>query len=664
MRIRCLFGGRESMTSNIWRADIQGLRAIAVLSVVLYHGDSGWLPGGFIGVDIFFVISGYLITQILLKNIDGNTFSVVGFYQRRIRRLFPALFLVLGTCIFFGALLLDPTDFKELAVTTTSTVFFVSNLAFYKYSDYFSGSTELKPLIHTWSLAVEEQFYILFPIFLTLSCKYFRKWLTPILLTILLSSFVLSGLISTISPRAGFYFPFARAHELLMGAVVAASPGVLKGVGPRVRSVFSLIGLALISAALLLVDKDRFAFPGWIAAVPCFGTALVIEAGRHGETLAGALIKSPPLQLFGNLSYSLYLWHWPILVFGRHLHLRSLTPAESASAIIAAIIIAYLSWRFVETPFIRGAHRLPVISLAGVGMASATAISALIFFSDGWSTRFPQSALQYANARSNFSALRKECHISGTSIYEYNSTCVIGSQTAEIAVWGDSHGAELSFALSEALTENKTSIRQITASGCPPALDYARRDRPNCIAQNHITLQGLISDDSIHSVILTADIDGYPARDRAFVLNGLKRSISKLRAAEKDVVIITQIPHQPYNPPTALSLLELRQRNVLDWGISRLEADRIYGHLVDEERKIALSTDAKLVYSIGILCNARLCPAIGDDNSVLYFNHSHLSISGARLLVPEILSIIPRRESAPSTDEIGAGQIKAIDTKQ
>ena len=640
------------MSSSSWRKDIQGLRAIAIISVVLFHSGLSLLPGGFIGVDIFFVISGYLITQILLKENEVGTYSLLRFYQRRIRRLFPALLVLLAFCLIAGAQCLTPQDYRELALTAASTTVFISNFALLGVTDYFYGIPELKPLLHTWSLAVEEQFYIVFPILLALIWRFARQWLGVILGVLLIASFAFCVWMTAHNPRLAFYLPLTRAHELLIGAIVAASPGLFRNASPAMRGAMSVAGLALIAVSFLCINLDRFAFPGWVVAAPCFGTALVIASGRHQETFGGKLISSGPFQFFGALSYSLYLWHWPILVFARHSVLRPLTLLESAGAIAIATVIAYLSWRFLERPFIKGFSQLRVITVGAAGMATIAAVSALIYFGDGLPQRFKPSALQFAEARNDFSPLRERCHISGETVRAYNDTCVLGAHSAAIAVWGDSHGAELSVALLALPQFQNIGLRQITASGCPPALHYAYFDRPLCSAQNDRSLEGLTADASIRTVIMTANVYGYSRTSRSALMRGLEQAIGSLRSAGKDVLLVSQIPLQPYDPPSALSLLAKRNEDLSLWGLSRVQADRAYEHIISEEREIAIRTGAELIEPDSVYCNAVNCPAYWKDIGVMYFNAYHLSVSGARPLAQAVAARIRKRH--PHSQDVAA----------
>ena len=296
-----------------YRPDIDGLRAIAVLSVLAYHLRINMFRGGFVGVDVFFVISGYLISAIILKDIAAGTFSIVSFYERRVRRIFPALIaLFVGTTLLAYFFFL-PTELIGFAKSLLAALFSVSNFYFWRHSGYFSAPVDTKPLIHTWSLAVEEQFYIFLPIFLFLAHRFFPRRLRTSIVVIALGSFVLSAVGAYRDPTAAFYLPHTRAWELLLGVLISLDvfPAIR---GPVLRNVSTICGLGLISAAVFGFSAYT-PFPGIAALLPCVGAALIIAAGRSGNSLVGRMLSLKPMVFIGLISYSLYLWHWPIIVF-------------------------------------------------------------------------------------------------------------------------------------------------------------------------------------------------------------------------------------------------------------------------------------------------------------------------------------------------------------
>lgn len=313
--------GYVPFASSAYRADIEGLRALAVIPVILYHARL-FSPGGFVGVDVFFVISGYLITKIITSHLRCGHFTLAGFYQRRVRRIFPALFLMFAVSSAFAYLLLLPHELMQFGKSLIASAAFVSNVFFSSQSDYFDVASEQKPLLHVWSLAVEEQFYILWPlIVVALNKKAGEKGTLLFCVIVSFTSLLYGEYFVHQAPTAAFYLLPARAWELALGALLAMfiNFGWFRQTPRYVADIASIVGIALICVAIFSYD-EVMPFPGFAALVPCVGAALVIGAGESRTTLGGRLLSLPPFALIGRISYSLYLWHWPILVFS-HIYL-------------------------------------------------------------------------------------------------------------------------------------------------------------------------------------------------------------------------------------------------------------------------------------------------------------------------------------------------------
>lgn len=336
-----------------YRADIDGLRAIAILPVVFFHAGFGFAQGGFVGVDVFFVISGYLITSLVHREMLAGEFSLARFYERRVRRLFPALFAMLSACAVVAAWLLLPQDLRYFGGSLFATTLFSSNIFFWLEAGYFDVAAERKPLLHTWSLAVEEQFYLLFPFFLLLVLRYLPRRLVAVIGAVTVVSLLTSEWMLRNSDSAAFYLAPFRAWELGLGASLAL-------IAPRTRhdnryaEAFAWLGLALISASVAAFSWQT-PFPGLHALVPAVGAALVIWSGSRASTHAARILSARPLVFTGLISYSLYLWHWPLLVFARHFAIRELTAAERLGVLLASVVLAMASWRYIERPFRGGA---------------------------------------------------------------------------------------------------------------------------------------------------------------------------------------------------------------------------------------------------------------------------------------------------------------------
>lgn len=616
-----------------FRADIQGLRAIAVLSVVIYHAVPAALPGGFVGVDIFFVISGFLITGILVRELERGAFSVTGFYHRRIKRLFPALFAMLAAVLAMGAAILPPSEYMELARTTVSTVFFVSNIDFYALSGYFAGEAADKPLLHTWSLAVEEQFYIVYPLLLAAVWKWARAWLAPLAALGVLAAFAVSQWGAMEHRTAAFYLTPFRAFELGLGALVALWPLQLK---PVWRDAASLVGVAMMAAAFVALD-DSTPFPGLAALLPCAGAALVIAAGTGAPSAGGRMLSLPALTFFGAISYSLYLWHWPLLVFGRYAtDGTSLSPWHAAPLAALAVVLATLSWKFIEQPVLRArAPRGWVFGLGGLAMAGATAVAAAIYFADGAPGRFSPQAQRMFAAYEDFNRDRDRCHSDEDNPIPYDRNCLFGAEGASpvVAVWGDSAGAELVVALGEALAPRGQAAMQITSSACGPLWDYQLPERPTCAAHNRETLANLLADARIRTVVIALNFARYPTPEQPLVQEGYTRTVEALLAGGKTVVLAYPFPNPWFESPRELGLRAQLGRPLDTLGVPRAtyEADQ-HAALAFLDRLVA-RTGAVPFRQQDALCDATFCPVYREGVGVLYFNGNHISVTGARLVV-------------------------------
>ncbi|SMP00149.1 Peptidoglycan/LPS O-acetylase OafA/YrhL, contains acyltransferase and SGNH-hydrolase domains [Thalassovita litoralis] len=336
------------MTTPTYRPDIDGLRTLAIMPVILFHAGASWLPGGFVGVDIFFVISGYLISSLILREIQAGEFSFLRFYERRLRRIIPALLGVLFVTVAAFQFIALPDQAQSAAESGIAALLSLSNFWFWRESGYFAPAAELFPLLHTWSLAVEEQFYLIFPIVLIVFWK-LRLRIGMVLVLGALATFAIGLWLSFNKPSVAYYLLPARAWELLVGAVIAS--GVFPPVKtPALREALSATGLGMILLSIFTIRSDMI-FPGWVALLPCLGAAVVIHTGGQ-SWVANRILAARPMVFVGLLSYSLYLWHWPILAL---LRVRSgsihLDPTPAIGAVILTFLFAWLSWRYVESPF-------------------------------------------------------------------------------------------------------------------------------------------------------------------------------------------------------------------------------------------------------------------------------------------------------------------------
>jgi peptidoglycan/LPS O-acetylase OafA/YrhL len=503
-----------------YRPDVDGLRAIAVLFVLVFHASPNSLRGGFIGVDVFFVISGYLISSILFRSLQADRFSYVDFYARRIRRIFPALVLVLAGTMLAGSVLLFPDELRQLGKHVVAGVLFVSNLLLYTEAGYFDADAETKPLLHLWSLGIEEQFYIVWPIALALMWR--RRTIIPwAIVGLMLLSFAAN--IGTVveRPSFAFYMPMTRFWELLIGclaayhATVYAPSGAGTPLLPRGwRDAGSVLGLALIVAAAMLLS-DASTFPGWWALMPTLGTAMLIVVGPSALVNRWILSQRAMVSI-GLVSYPLYLWHWPVLLFWQDASGEALSRWEKLGAMALSLGLAFVTYRLVERPLRFGAHaRRAAIGLS-MGMVIA-ALCGLLLSAGSVGGRFQdreQFLAYFENgppehgyiARQDLERrFRLDCNF-----YDRNAKgpkasipadCHVHTQPYSVLLWGDSHAQHLRHGLQSQLPAD-VALMQVATAGCAPSLTDRQPDAlGSCNRSNRFALE-LIDARKPHTVVI------------------------------------------------------------------------------------------------------------------------------------------------------------------
>ncbi len=569
-------------TSLRYRADIDGLRAVAVVPVVFYHFGVRPFSGGFVGVDVFFVISGFLITGLIYAELGGGSFSILRFYERRIRRIFPALFAMIAAAIAVGLLVLFPHELMRLAQSAAATTVFGSNFDFWRQAGYFDVGANLKPLLHTWSLAVEEQFYVLFPALLYVNHSRRRAVLLGLVAVLGVISFVASLWAIGRSPTAAFYLTPFRTWELMLGAVLAlgAFPA------PKTRWLGEAVSLAGLGAIGWAVFSFTVAtpFPGANALFPCAGAAALIYAGSGENTWTRRLLASPPLVGIGLISYSLYLWHWPIHVFADYVAGGPAGAAETVLLIALSFALGFLSWRYVERPF-RGSAipRATIFRLAGVAVAATLLLSGLLFVLQGLPQRFaPDIRRIFAEGDDN-EPRRHECFNRIAADVAAGRICTIGDAHApapELPAVGRLPIPTRSF---------RRSRRRRAAPGaraCSSGMAAVRRSwryrsptsRRGAARQLNQAALDLLRRDKIGEVILDArwphydqgtgfgpdasqvghliDLDprgGHDADQHAGFARMLERTVRLLVAAHIKVVLVTPVPEPGFDVPQTLA---------------------------------------------------------------------------------------------------------------
>lgn len=435
------------MSSLPYRRDIDGLRALAILPVVFYHLGLGGFTGGYVGVDVFLVISGYLITSIIRREQQAGRFSFVDFWARRARRILPALFVMMAASLVIGWFLMAPRDYEELGRSVRYQTMFASNILFWKQDGYFDAASEFKPLLHTWSLSVEEQFYILFPLLLAAVSGRLLRWRLAILLAVLALSLAASVWAVNQRPGSAFFLLPMRAWELLAGAALALLPGASRGHSQWSLQLAATLGIAAILLPVFFYDSDT-PFPGLAALPAVLGTALLIWANGAGDTWVRRLLGWQPLVWFGLISYSLYLWHWPLYVFVQYHALETLGLPARLGLLAASIGLAALSLYYVEAPFRERklfAGRRQMLGAALCSLLLLGVVGQLVRHYDGVPSRLSEEALRYAKA-SKWRDGQTDCMFDKKALSQ-ESICRFPAELAAerplLVSWGDSHSAAL-----------------------------------------------------------------------------------------------------------------------------------------------------------------------------------------------------------------------------
>ena len=663
----------------LYRPDIDGLRAIAVALVVLTHAGVPGLGGGFVGVDVFFVISGFLITTILLREAQEGTYSLSRFYERRIRRIFPALATVLVATTLAGIYILTPDQLAAYGKSMMATMLFVSNFYLGMTANYFDPDAETQPLLHTWSLAVEEQFYIVFPIFLVALVRWFPRRVKATVWIMALLSFAACIVLTDRRPTMAFYLAPTRAWELLAGALLAIhAPRALPAGREWVPQGLGIAGLGLILAAGVGFSPAT-AFPGWAAALPVLGAVALILAGSlsasRGGGIATRLLSTAPMRGLGLISYSLYLWHWPVIVLLRFWAIDPPTPVQMTLAMVATVILSILSWKYVEQPF-RHAGRRPgrlrhPVLWAGAGCIIAIcALSALLFQTKGLPGRF--SAEEQRLLVEEIKDGKTPCD--EQTDWREIADCQIGAADApeSFLVWGDSHGRSLLPGLNEAMKLLDRRGRFVGIPGCLTLLGISRTNDPFpglCFPLGDHVLTILDQNPEIRTVYLVSRWSIYaqgtrfehsPTARRTTVVDAespgaslaenprafaraFERTIAEFRRRGLQVVVLNQIPDIGYHVSIA-SVMAARLDRDIDLRTSRAEYEAFQHSTAGIIRPYAARGEIALVPLEDLFCNAEICRITTRDGLPAYWDDNHVSRRGALELAPDLAELLRRAD--------------------
>jgi peptidoglycan/LPS O-acetylase OafA/YrhL len=618
------------------RDDIDGLRAVAVLAVIVHHVSARTLPGGFIGVDVFFVISGFLITSIILRDLGAGTFSFATFYERRVRRLLPNLTLLLLFCSCVAWVLLLPADFRNYSSSLFSTSVFTSNMFFWRDSWYFAAPSQTKPLLHTWSLAIEEQYYLLFPAVLWMLHRYAPKRIRAACTVGFLVSLAMSIWAVGNAPAAAFYILPSRAWELLLGSLLVV------GVLPTISSTHSLeliaaAGLIAIVAAAFGFDSAT-PFPGAAALLPCGGAALVIYAGAASHTtIVRRLLGWGPLVLIGLMSYSLYLWHWPLLAFARYYFLSEITPGATTLFVVISLIFAYLAWKFVERPVRSKALLAKRRDLAIVSGMSAAALLLFAYAgerSDGEPQRFAHvPIIDYDSVVADLGRDPAGCFVQASRRVSWNAEACThvpavgrsGSGSRRLFLIGDSFAAQFSGWL---VSSFPGTVVELTSASCPPLFDFTHDVHTQWCSAVNAARADALRRQHFTDVFLGA---WWGQTQNPAVMRALELTVHRaLDAGVARVVVLGTAPHFRDSP------LDIENRARV-FGRPRAdslptEAYTAYRATLD---RLSRLNGVKVLNVDELLCRAGKCPLMLDGQLLFVDGAAHLTRPGVRYVMTQ-----------------------------
>lgn len=616
-----------------YRPDIDGLRAVAVLSVLLHHLNASLFPGGFVGVDIFFVISGYLITSQVLGEIKDGTFSLKNFYRRRINRIVPALVGMIAAALVIGVFVLSPADLVRLARSAAFAMLGLSNIFFWReYGNYFSANASEAPLLHTWSLGVEEQFYVVWPLLVLLLARLRPQRYVGVLLAFLVvAAIATSELAVWTLLSASYYLLPSRFFELLMGGLLAHVAARKQPGSSMASGACAVAGFTLIGASIFVLSKSS-PFPGVHAFWPCLGASLLIWAGRTKHAISG-ILGNRPMVFIGLISYSLYLWHWPLIAYLNYTNVAINLPNGLAVA-AAAVLLAFLSWKFIEAPMRRnGAHQgfsrilarraaLPAVAIASVAMATS--------YAAGFPARFDSAVASFERVLdSRPEILRARCHVP-TARYATppDAECRLGvaKSNPDGLLVGDSYANHFTGMIDVMAQAAGISFLDYTMDGCPPLLGYVNGKTPahaeRCRKRNE-AVYTMISEGHFSRVILAASWLGSPA-----VGESLAASIEAILKAGATPTIIMN--NQTIERAASCPVRRLMYALPEECEGPRSEPPT-YFRQIRERFPMLRIIDPNQVICAGQICS----PVVG--GIPLYRDDGHLNDAGSRLIGRQLL---------------------------
>lgn len=611
-----------------YRREIDGLRALAVVPVVLYHAGLQFFSGGFVGVDVFFVISGYLITGILLSDLRAGKFSIVDFYERRARRILPALFLVVACCIPFALAWLLPRDLKEFTQSTAATALFSSNIFFFRKIGYFDPSSDMRPLLHTWSLAVEEQFYVFFPLLLAALWRFWPGRARVVLAVLAVASLAAAEWLTRHNPSAAFFLLPTRAWELLVGSLIAMSAATQhKAASGPLAEAGSALGLGMLVCSVLFFETST-RVPGLPALVPVLGTALIIVFATP-RVLVGRLLGARPLVGVGLISYSAYLWHQPALAFAR-LRLLGEPPLWLVLAIVVGSFgMAYLSWRYVERPFRvkSGMSRRPIFAAAAAGSVALVVFGVAGYVTAGFHRETLTSVEPFLQCEGR---LNKD------------GLCEFGNPASKrvLALVGDSHAHQYSQALNDAIGAD-FRIVMVTCNSCflGESMRFdAVAESTKAIEAARAQLQKLRAYD-VEAVVRVQRWQGYGLTSEKAITEAVRDGLHFWGVSYRRMIVVGSTSEVDYRCHLAEAYRLFEPRRCVDSAEDR-EANRAF---MRATQAMHVPGNVHFVYPYEQLCPGDQC-VVREGNVMIYRDQNHVTLAGAK----RVADAIRRELQAPA----------------
>lgn len=646
-----------------YRPDIDGLRAIAVIAVIGFHAFPEAMPGGFVGVDIFFIISGFLITSILQKEIATSTFSIQRFYARRIKRLFPALLVMLSFCLMLGWSVLLTHEYRQLGKHTVAGVGFVSNMVLWMEAGYFDTNSELKPLLHLWSLGIEEQFYLIWPLIIAIILRLRINFL--IIVGILAAmSFATNIMLIDNNTVTAFFMPYSRLWELMLGGILAYLNNYVLNTNIKIKRWFievaAIVGLILIGSAVLYLDQNK-KFPGWWALMPTIGALLLIGTGLN-SWIGKQLLAWRALVFIGLISYPLYLWHWPLFSFTRIILAAPPSFFIRMSLVIIAFFLAWITYNYVETPLknyaaIANTQSKTIIFSLSSGM--------LIILGIGWLINYDVFTVRLHNLSLNLSNATQDWNYPGDK-----KAFIPGSVNESVLFFGDSYIMQLYPRLKQVAAQTNTRRNVIfnTAVACVPIPGISRKSDPKCIDYVNTGFK-LAASAAIKIVVIGGSWFGMLQRGDYYAVNDPKQTIlnlhdqailqpvldnfiqelMQLRALGKEVYVVLNPPGGGSADPGVVSRINLLQHDKPEIKyISIAEHLQRTGTINTHIKTSAKRAGASVIDPMAWICSSTQC-AFTDQKGIPYFKDAtHFRASFIRQRVKDFDKLIVTTYPNPS----------------